>query len=109
MTAFARALLRWHDLSGRKDLPWQQDPTPYRVWISEIMLQQTQVTTVIPYYLRFMESFPDIDTLANASTDDVLHHWSGLGYYARARNCTWQRNEFATNTTGFFPATLTKS
>ena len=86
MTAFAQALLRWHDEFGRKDLPWQQDPTPYRVWVSEIMLQQTQVATVIPYYLRFTESFPDIDTLANASTDNVLHHWSGLGYYARARN-----------------------
>jgi len=86
MVAFTRQLLRWYRESGRKDLPWQQDTSPYRVWISEIMLQQTQVVTVTPYYLRFMESFPDIETLANASSDDVLHHWSGLGYYARARN-----------------------
>ena len=86
MTAFAQALLRWHRDHGRQGLPWQQDPTPYRVWVSEIMLQQTQVMTVIPYYLRFMESFPNIIALADASTDDVLHHWSGLGYYARARN-----------------------
>ncbi|MBT8079478.1 MAG: A/G-specific adenine glycosylase [Gammaproteobacteria bacterium] len=85
-TSFAHRVLRWFDEHGRKDLPWQRDPTPYRVWVSEIMLQQTQVATVIPYYQRFMESFPDVLTLANAKEDDVLHHWSGLGYYARARN-----------------------
>jgi A/G-specific adenine glycosylase len=86
MTEFANRVLRWYAAHGRKDLPWQQDPTPYRVWVSEIMLQQTQVATVIPYYQHFMESFPDVITLANAKQDDVLHHWSGLGYYARARN-----------------------
>ena len=83
---FAKKLLRWFDKHGRHDLPWQQDTTPYRVWISEIMLQQTQVTTVIPYYQRFMASFPTVQALAAASQDDVLHHWTGLGYYARARN-----------------------
>jgi A/G-specific adenine glycosylase len=83
---FSEKLLQWFARNGRKDLPWQQDPTTYRAWVSEIMLQQTQVTTVIPYYLRFMESFPGIDRLAAAGIDDVLHHWSGLGYYARARN-----------------------
>ena len=86
MDDFATRLLDWFATDGRKDLPWQKNPTPYRVWVSEIMLQQTQVATVTPYYLRFMESFPDIDALANAKQDDVLHHWSGLGYYARARN-----------------------
>jgi A/G-specific adenine glycosylase len=86
MGDFATSILQWFASNGRKDLPWQQNPTSYRVWISEIMLQQTQVATVIPYYLRFMESFPDVDALADAETDDVLHHWSGLGYYARARN-----------------------
>ena len=86
MSSFADRLLCWFDVHGRKDLPWQQDPTPYRVWVSEIMLQQTQVTTVIPYYRRFMESFPDVRALATASRDDVLQHWAGLGYYARARN-----------------------
>lgn len=86
MTAFTQELLRWHRNSGRHDLPWQQDPSPYRVWISEIMLQQTQVATVIPYYLRFIASFPDVGSLADAPEDDVLRHWSGLGYYARARN-----------------------
>jgi A/G-specific adenine glycosylase len=83
---FAESLLHWYDRHGRKDLPWQEPRTPYRVWISEIMLQQTQVTTVIPYYVRFMQRFPDIKTLADASLDAVLQHWSGLGYYARARN-----------------------
>lgn len=84
--AFAARVLTWFDRHGRKDLPWQQQPTPYRVWVSEIMLQQTQVATVIPYYKRFLERFPDIWNLADAPLDDVLHLWSGLGYYARARN-----------------------
>ncbi len=84
--AFSDSILTWFDESGRKDLPWQKNPTPYRVWVSEIMLQQTQVATVIPYYLRFIERFPDLPALAAASLDDVLHLWSGLGYYARARN-----------------------
>jgi len=79
-------VLAWFDEHGRKHLPWQQDPTPYRVWVSEIMLQQTQVATVIPYFERFIERFPDIESLAAASIDDVLAHWAGLGYYARGRN-----------------------
>ena len=82
----AAPLLRWFDQHGRKDLPWQQERTAYRVWISEIMLQQTQVATVIPYYQRFMATFPSVLELADAPLDDVLQHWSGLGYYARARN-----------------------
>ncbi len=86
MSDFAARVVAWYDMHGRKDLPWQRDVTAYRVWISEIMLQQTQVLTVIPYYERFMDSFPDVVCLANASLDSVLHHWSGLGYYARARN-----------------------
>jgi A/G-specific adenine glycosylase len=84
--AFAPALLRWWERHGRHDLPWQRDRTPYRVWVSEIMLQQTQVATVIPYYERFIVRFPDVRALADAPLDEVLHHWSGLGYYARARN-----------------------
>ncbi len=83
---FSDRLLAWFSQHGRHDLPWQLDRTPYRVWVSEIMLQQTQVVTVIPYFNRFIESFPDVVTLANAKQDDVLHHWTGLGYYARARN-----------------------
>lgn len=82
----ASALLNWFDQFGRKDLPWQQSPTPYHVWLSEIMLQQTQVSTVIGYYQRFITRFPDIQALAEAPQDDVLSLWSGLGYYARARN-----------------------
>ncbi|MCG8427025.1 MAG: A/G-specific adenine glycosylase [Chromatiales bacterium] len=83
---FSERVIDWYQEHGRKDLPWQQNPTPYRVWVSEIMLQQTQVSTVIPYYQRFMERFPDVASLAAAELDEVLHHWSGLGYYARARN-----------------------
>jgi len=83
---FAEAVLAWYRRHGRKDLPWQLDKSPYRVWVSEIMLQQTQVATVIPYYRRFLERFADIRTLAEASTDEVLQCWQGLGYYARARN-----------------------
>lgn len=83
---FSDQMLEWFDLHGRKHLPWQKNITPYRVWISEIMLQQTQVTTVIPYFEAFMMSFPDVRKLASAEDDDVLHHWSGLGYYSRARN-----------------------
>ena len=84
--AFAEAVLAWFDDHGRKHLPWQIDKTPYRVWVSEIMLQQTQVATVIPYYEKFMQRFPDLASLAGAPEDEVLAHWSGLGYYARARN-----------------------
>jgi A/G-specific adenine glycosylase len=83
---FQSAVLAWFDREGRKNLPWQTEPTPYRVWVSEIMLQQTQVATVVPYFLRFMERFPSLASLALAPEDEVLGHWAGLGYYARARN-----------------------
>ncbi|HSR63140.1 MAG TPA: A/G-specific adenine glycosylase [Gammaproteobacteria bacterium] len=83
---FSGSLLRWFRKHGRHDLPWQVNPTPYRVWVSEIMLQQTRVSTVIPYFNRFMERFPDVKSLAEATQDEVLHYWSGLGYYARGRN-----------------------
>jgi A/G-specific adenine glycosylase len=83
---FQTKILHWYDLHGRKDLPWQNAITPYKVWVSEIMLQQTQVVTVIPYFNNFLHAFPDLETLANAPLDSVLNHWSGLGYYARARN-----------------------
>lgn len=86
MTPFAQAILSWYDNFGRKELPWQQEKTLYKVWLSEIMLQQTQVTTVIPYFERFLQRFPTITHLAQAQQDEVLHLWTGLGYYARARN-----------------------
>ncbi len=83
---FAERILAWFDRHGRKDLPWQLNATPYRVWVSEIMLQQTRVSSVIAYFGRFMSRFPDVVALADAPMDQVLHLWSGLGYYARARN-----------------------
>jgi len=83
---FSEALLDWFKHSGRHDLPWQHPREAYRVWLSEIMLQQTQVQTVIPYFERFITEFPTITTLANATQDEVLHLWTGLGYYARGRN-----------------------
>ena len=102
----ATTLIDWHAQHGRHDLPWQVERTPYRVWVSEIMLQQTQVSTVIPYYQRFMSRFPNVRALADAPVDDVLHLWSGLGYYARARNlhraAVRIRNEFR----GEFPRTF---
>jgi len=85
-TDFASRLLRWFDSHGRHDLPWQHPRTPYRVWLSEIMLQQTQVRVVVPYFERFVAALPDVRALATAHLDQVLALWSGLGYYARARN-----------------------
>lgn len=102
---FADALLRWFEVAGRKHLPWQQQRSPYRVWISEIMLQQTQVTTVIPYYQRFMTRFPDVQSLASAPLDEVLHLWTGLGYYARARNLHRAAQVVVADHGGEFPAT----
>jgi len=83
---FSTRLLAWWDVEGRHDLPWQLDRSPYRVWLSEIMLQQTRVATVIPYFERFIDRFPTLNGLAEAELDEVLSLWSGLGYYARARN-----------------------
>jgi len=103
---FSARLLDWFALHGRKDLPWQADPTPYRVWVSEIMLQQTQVATVIPYYQRFMDRFPDVVSLAGAGLDQVLRHWSGLGYYARARNLHAAARLVAGRSGGRFPEAL---
>lgn len=99
----ATRLLRWHHKHGRHDLPWQQQRTPYRIWVSEIMLQQTQVASVIPYFTRFMARFPDIDALAAASMDEVLHLWSGLGYYARARNLQRAAHIILNDYAGVFP------
>ncbi|MGZ8187765.1 MAG: A/G-specific adenine glycosylase [Methylosarcina sp.] len=103
-TAFQQQVLAWFDQHGRKDLPWQQGVTPYRVWVSETMLQQTQVATVIPYFCSFMERFPHVDALAQASVDEVLLLWSGLGYYSRARNLHKAAQRIAQ--TGRFPDTL---
>jgi A/G-specific adenine glycosylase len=96
-------LLSWFDRHGRHDLPWQQPRSLYRVWISEIMLQQTQVSTVIPYFERFMQRFPNIGSLADASQDEVLHLWTGLGYYARARNLHKAAQQIREQHQGQFP------
>lgn len=102
---FQKKILSWFDLNGRKNLPWQIEVTPYKIWLSEIMLQQTQVTTVIPYFNQFIQTFPNIQTLAEAPLDSVLLHWAGLGYYARARNL--HKTAIAINTNnGDFPQDL---
>jgi len=106
LTNFPERLLAWFDEHGRKDLPWQQVKDAYRIWVSEIMLQQTQVQTVIPYFERFMQRFPDIVSLANAAQDEVLQHWSGLGYYARARNLHKAAQLVRDDHGGIFPDTL---
>ena len=103
MTDFADRLLAWFDEHGRKDLPWQSPKDPYRTWVSEIMLQQTQVQTVIPYFERFMQRFPDVTALASAPRDEVLAHWSGLGYYARARNLHRAAQTISDEHNGVFP------
>ncbi|MBL4868358.1 MAG: A/G-specific adenine glycosylase [Pseudomonadales bacterium] len=107
-TRFATSVLKWFDQNGRKSLPWQKNTSPYRVWVSEIMLQQTQVTTVIPYYLRFMKAFPSTKQLALADIDQVLHLWTGLGYYARARNLHKTAKIVDAQFKGRFPATVTE-
>ena len=102
----SKPLLQWFDVHGRHDLPWQHPRTPYRVWISEVMLQQTQVTTAIGYFNRFMATFPTVETLAAAKLDEVLAQWSGLGYYARARNIHKAAIIVVQNHGGIFPANL---
>lgn len=103
---FHKILLNWFDQSGRKDLPWQKNITPYRVWLSEIMLQQTQVTTVINYFKRFTKTYPTLKSLSHANEDDVLALWTGLGYYARARNLLKCAKIITTKHHGCFPNNL---
>lgn len=101
--SFSYDVIQWQKQHGRHSLPWQQSRDAYRIWLSEIMLQQTQVATVIPYYQRFLTSFPDVFSLANASTEQVMAHWSGLGYYTRARNLHACAKWIVTNYAGVFP------
>jgi len=103
-TPFAQRLIAWQKRHGRHDLPWQQSRDPYRIWLSEIMLQQTQVAAVLPYYQRFLERYPDLSTLAAASLDDVLQTWSGLGYYARGRNLHQAAQQVMREFGGCFPS-----
>ena len=103
---FPDSVLSWFKQNGRKNLPWQIKVSPYKAWVSEIMLQQTQVITVIPYFKRFMKRFPDAQTLANSSLDEVLHYWTGLGYYARARNLHKTAKIITKEYQGNFPLSL---
>ncbi|MBQ4860909.1 A/G-specific adenine glycosylase [Pseudoalteromonas sp. MMG013] len=103
---FAEQVVSWYHLHGRKTLPWQLEKTAYKVWVSEVMLQQTQVVTVIPYFNRFMARFPTIIDLADAPEDEVLHHWTGLGYYARARNLHKTAKIVRDKYKGLFPETM---
>lgn len=103
MTDFATRLIAWQNQYGRHDLPWQNTTDPYAIWVSEIMLQQTQVSAVIAYYQRFMQRFPDIATLAQATQDEVLNYWSGLGYYSRARNLHLAAQTIMNEHNGIFP------
>lgn len=100
---FAQTLTAWQEQYGRHDLPWQNTRDAYRIWLSEIMLQQTQVATVIPYYQRFLDRFPTISELAEAELDEVLQYWSGLGYYSRARNLHRCAQTIVSEHCGFFP------
>ena len=102
----SRRLLAWYDCHGRKTLPWKRKRDAYRIWVSEVMLQQTQVATVIPYFERFIKRFPDIASLARARADSVLHLWTGLGYYARARNLHRAAKQIVAEHGGKFPRTL---
>jgi A/G-specific adenine glycosylase len=108
VTAFAKKIVEWQRAHGRHGLPWQGVPDAYRIWVSEIMLQQTQVATVIPYYERFMARFPDVAALARAAEDDVLAHWAGLGYYSRGRNLHRAARVITEQHCGIFPATFTE-
>jgi A/G-specific adenine glycosylase len=103
--SFSKAVIDWQRTHGRNTLPWQRTRDPYRVWLSEIMLQQTQVVTVLDYYERFLQRFPDVATLAAAPADDVLSLWSGLGYYSRARNLHRCAQAVVAEHGGRFPAT----
>ncbi|MGQ0507157.1 MAG: hypothetical protein ACT4TC_17755 [Myxococcaceae bacterium] len=98
------ALLRWFD-HAKRDLPWRRTKDPYAIWISEVMLQQTQIATVIPYWERFLQRFPDVQALAAAPLTDVLSLWSGLGYYSRARNLHRAARQVVTQYGGTFPET----
>ncbi|QJR13295.1 A/G-specific adenine glycosylase [Usitatibacter palustris] len=104
--SFSARVVRWQRRHGRHDLPWQGTRDAYRIWLSEVMLQQTQVTTVIPYYERFLARFPSVAALAAAPEDDVLALWSGLGYYARARNLHRAAKSVMTDHAGVFPTTF---
>ena len=100
---FTKPILDWWDKSGRKDLPWQKETSLYKTWVSEIMLQQTQVKTVIPYFLKFISEYPSINELASSDESEVMALWSGLGYYSRARNLYNAAKIIKKDYSGHFP------
>lgn len=104
MTPFSQHIIQWQKQYGRHDLPWQNTVDPYAIWVSEIMLQQTQVTAVIGYYAKFMQRFPTMGILAAATQEEVLQHWSGLGYYSRARNLHAAAQKIMQDFGGIFPS-----
>ena len=106
MKKFSTRLVLWHELHGRKNLPWQRKITPYKVWVSEIMLQQTQVVTATPYFKKFIQEFPTVKSLSKATPDQVLKLWSGLGYYARARNLHKAAKLICSNHEGKIPSSI---
>ena len=106
MSTFSDQIILWHRQHGRHDLPWQGTRDPYKIWVSEIMLQQTQVSTVIPYFARFMQRFPTVSSLAQADIDEVLHLWTGLGYYARGRNLHKAAQQIVKKFDGQFPKNI---
>ena len=103
---FSKRIIEWYEVNGRKELPWRKDITPYRVWISEIMLQQTQVKTVIPYFEKFLSAFPTIESISNATEDEILALWSGLGFYRRAQNIFKAKEVINSEHHGIFPKTF---
>src|SRR5437899_9136485 len=105
LAAFRRQLLGWFS-QFQRDLPWRRTKDPYRIWLSEIMLQQTRVAAAIPYYERFLQPFPDVHSLANAPVEEVLRLWSGLGYYSRARNLQKAAKEIVAKDKGEVPTRL---
>ncbi|CAL4325368.1 A/G-specific adenine glycosylase [Buchnera aphidicola] len=105
---FSQLVLNWYHLNGRKNLPWQKKRTPYRIWVSEIMLQQTKVNTVIPYFEKFIKAFPTINKLAESKLNQILYFWSGLGYYARAKNLYKSAKLIKKKYNGIFPDNFTE-
>ena len=104
--SFSKQIIKWYEINGRKELPWRKEITPYRVWISEIMLQQTQVKTVIPYFEKFLSTFPTIQSISSATEDQILALWSGLGFYRRAQNIFKAKEVIDKEHHGIFPKTF---
>ena len=106
MNSFSNRIVNWYKKNGRHDLPWRKNISPYSIWISEIMLQQTQVKTVIPYFNKFIEKYPNLEALIQASEDEILAQWSGLGFYRRAKNIYKACRVISENFNNKFPTNI---